>query len=112
NQQVTRNIQFVQGAIEQVVLEHGDANVVRPGDHVGWRADFIELVNRAFAAIATGGLPRQPAEVIHVVESGVVVTPVGDVLDRAGTGDGDLEASGLGDQPVGHVTAVAVAADG
>src|ERR1019366_10280477 len=35
NKQVTRNIQFVQGAIEQVVLEHCDANVVRPGNHVG-----------------------------------------------------------------------------
>src|ERR1019366_4107170 len=112
NQQVTRNIQFVQGAIEQVVLEHCDANVVRPGNHVGWRADFIELINRALATIAISGLPGQPSEVIGVVEGGVVVAPVGDVLDRAGTGDGGLEASGLRDQPVGHVTAVAVAADG
>ena len=34
------------------------------------------------------------------------------MLHRAGAGDGGLEASGLRDQPVRHVTAVAVAADG
>ena len=34
------------------------------------------------------------------------------MLDRAGAGDGGFEARGLSDEPVGHVSAVAVAADG
>ena len=34
------------------------------------------------------------------------------MLDAAGSGDGGFEARGLGDQPVGHVAAVTVSADG
>src|SRR4029077_15742369 len=80
DEQLTRNIQLVQSAIEQVVLEHGNSNIVRSGDDVGRGTNFIELVNRAFAAIPIGGFPGQPAKKISVVESGVIVAPVGNML--------------------------------
>lgn len=41
NQQLSGNVQFMQSAIEQVILEHRHPNVIRPGNDVGWRADFV-----------------------------------------------------------------------
>jgi len=86
--------------VQQVVFEHGYADVVGSGDHVGGGADFVDLENCGFAAIAVGSLPGQSAQEIGVVEGGVVVAPVGDVFDGPGSGDGGFEARGLGDQPV------------
>jgi hypothetical protein len=57
------------------------------------------------------GFPGIAAQEIGIVEYGVVISPVNGVLHRADTGDRSFEARGLGDEPVGHVPAVAVAAD-
>ena len=83
-----------------------------PADHVRGRFDFVDLEDGGFVVIALRRLPGASAEEVGVVVGGVVVAPVADVLDRAGAGDGGFEARGLGDQPVGHVSAIAVAADG
>src|SRR6202167_442370 len=98
--------------LEQVVFEDGDADVVGAGGHVGGSADFVDLEDGGFVVVAPGGFPGASTEEVGVVEGGVVVAPVADVLDGAGAGDGGFEAGGLGDEPVGHVSAVAVAADG
>src|ERR1700691_5392516 len=98
--------------LEQVVFEDGDADVVGAGGHVGGSADFVDLEDGGFVVVALGGFPGASTEEVGVVEGGVVVAPVADVLDGAGAGDGGFEAGGLGDEPVGHVSAVAVAADG
>ncbi len=97
---------------QQVIFEDGDADVVGSGDHVGGGFDFVDLEDGGFVVIALGGFPGASAEEVGVVEGGVVVAPVGEVLDGSGAGDGGFEAGGLGDEPVGHVSAVAVAADG
>src|SRR6202451_1867658 len=98
--------------LEQVVFEDGDADVVGAGGHVGGSADFVDLEDGGFVVVALGGFPGASTEEVGVVEGGVVVAPVADVLDGSGAGDGGFEAGGLGDEPVGHVSAVAVAADG
>ena len=97
---------------EEIVFHDGDADVVGAGDHVGGRFDFVDLEDGGFVVVALGGFPGASAEEVGVVVGGVVVAPVADVLDRAGAGDGGFEARGLGDEPVGHVSAVAVAGDG
>ena len=61
DQQIAWNIQLVQGAVEEIVLEDGDADVVGSGDHVGRSANFVDLINRGFTAIAIGSFPRQAA---------------------------------------------------
>src|ERR1700683_5855240 len=62
--------------------------------------------------ITLRSFPGTSAEEVGVVVSGVVIAPVADVLDRSRAGNGGVEARGLRDEPVGHVSAVAVAADG
>src|ERR1700685_684756 len=111
DQQLARNVQFVQSAVKQIILKHRNANIVSPGNHMRRRADFVDLVNRSFATIAVGSFPGQSTKKISVVEGSVIVAPVGDVLDRPSAGDGSLKASGLRDQPVRHVTAITVATD-
>ena len=73
---------------------------------------FVDLKDGGFVVVALRGFPGASAEEVGIVHGGVVVAPVGDMLDGAGPGDGGFEASGLGDEPVGHVTTVAVTADG
>src|SRR5581483_86164 len=75
------------------------------------RADFVHLENSRFIVITLRCLPGKSAKIIGVVESGIVIAPVGDMLDRACAGDGYLPLSGLSDEPVGHVAAIAVSAD-
>ena len=97
---------------EQIIFEDGDADVVGSGDDVGGRFHFVDLEDGGFVVVALGSFPGATAEEVGVVEGGVVVAPVGEVLDGAGSGDGGFEAGGLGDEPVGHVSAIAVATDG
>ena len=61
DQQFTGDIQFMQSAIEQVVLEHRHADIFRAADHVRRRPDFVDLKDCRFAAIAIGDLPGMPA---------------------------------------------------
>src|SRR6266849_2940277 len=98
--------------IEQIVLSHRNTNIVRTGYYVGRRADLVDLENRSFVVVTLLRLPREPAQKVSVIESRIVVAPVSDVLHRTRAGHRSLEARGLSDEPVGHVAAVAVAADG
>src|SRR5712692_5146682 len=98
--------------IEEIVLQHGNANVVRPGYYVRRRVYFVDQENRGFVVVTLGRLPGQPSQKVSVVERGIVVAPVGDVLHRTRAGHRSLEARGLSDEPVGHVAAVTIAADG
>ena len=61
--------------------------------------------------IALRSFPRASAEKVGIVEGGIVVAPVANVFDRARAGDGGLPLRALGDEPVGHVSAVAVPAN-
>src|SRR6185503_2345430 len=74
--------------------------------------DFVKAKESSFALIEFRVLPGFSAEVPRVVPGGVVIAPVGGVLDCASTGDGGFEARCLGDEPVGHVSAIAVTTDG
>ncbi len=112
DQQSVGNAEGIERVLEQIIFEHGDADVVGAGDHVGGGADFVDLEDGGFVVIALGGFPGASAEEVGIVEGGVVVAPVAYMLDRPGAGDGGFEARGLSDEPVGHVAAVAVAADG
>src|ERR1700739_4422298 len=97
--------------IQQIVFRDCDANVIRSGNHVGGSADFFHLKERAFFVVAFSRFPWTSSEEVRIVERHIVVAPVSRVLDRAGTRDSRLEAGGLGDEPVRHVTTVAVAAN-
>src|SRR2546423_1290397 len=110
NQQFTGNIQFIQCAIEQIVLKYGYANVIRSSHHMSGSSYFIDLINCRLAAITVRYFPCVTTQKIDIVESGIVVAPVSDVLHRSCASDGRLESSSLRDQPVGHVAAIAVAA--
>src|SRR5215831_522916 len=112
NQERTRDAEVMQGVVEQVVFSDRDANVVSASDDVGWCFHFTDLEDGGFVVVARRLRPGESAEEVGIVKGGVVVAPVGDVLDRSGACDSGFEACGLGDEPVGHVSAVAVAADG
>src|SRR5438045_5289165 len=79
---------------------------------MGGRAYLVDLVDRGFVVITLGRFPGTSAEEIGVIKSGVVIAPVANVLDRARAGDCRLKTRGLRDQPICHVTAVAVATNG
>src|SRR5271155_369249 len=112
DQQRIWNPERVQSVLQQIIFQHGNTNVLGAGDYVGGSADFVDLKDGGFIVITLRGFPGTSAEEVGVVVGGVVVAPVADVFDCAGAGDGGFEAGGLGDEPVGHVSAVAVAADG
>ena len=104
--------QRIERVFEEIVFQHCDSDVVSAGNHVRGRFDFVDLEDGGFVVVALLGFPGTSAEEVGVVIGCVVVAPVANVLDGSGSGDGGLEAGGLGDEPVGHVSAVAVAADG
>src|SRR6266851_5792009 len=79
---------------------------------MGWRMDFVDLEDGSLIMIALGGFPGTSAEEIGIIKSCVVIAPVAHVLDRACSRDCGFEAGGLRDEPIGHVAAVAVAANG
>src|SRR5438552_6515312 len=74
------------------------------------RAYLLDLINRGFIVITLGRFPWTSAEEVSVVKSGVVIAPVSNVLDRARAGNCRLKTRGLRDEPIRHVTAVAVSA--
>ena len=76
DQQLARDVKFVQRTIEQIIFQDGDPNVFRSGDHVRGRAYFVDLVERGLAAIAVRNFPRMATQKIDVVEAGVIVAPV------------------------------------
>src|SRR3984885_4217917 len=75
------------------------------------RLDFLDLPDSRFVVIVPHGFPGLATEKVRIVQSGIVVAPVSDMLDRSRAGHRGFEARGLRDQPVSHVTTVAIAAD-
>src|SRR5215467_11999277 len=112
NQQLVRNVERIEGVLQQVVFQHGNADVGASGDHVGGSLDFIDLENGGFIVITLCRFPGAPAEKVGIIVGGVVVAPITHVLHGAGAGNGSFEARGLGNEPVGHVAAITIAADG
>src|SRR5579872_490375 len=112
DEQRLRNAEGVERVLEQIVLKHGHADVTSSGDHVRGRFHFVDLENGGFVVVALRGFPRTSAEKVGVVVGGVVIAPVADVLHGSGSGDRGLEARGLSNEPIGHVSAIAVSADG
>ena len=112
DEEAMRNAQRLQGAFHGDSLQIAYAYIGAALHQVGGRFDFVELKERGFALVEGGVFPGLAAEIPGVVPGFVVVAPVGGVLHGSGAGDRGFEAGGLGDEPVGHVAAVAVAADG
>ena len=111
DQERVRDVEGLKGAIEEDVFEEADAVVGVAADEVRGGGDLVELEEGGFGLVEFGLLPGCAGEIPGVVAGKVVVAPVGGVFDGAGAGDGRFKAGGLGDEPVGHVAAVAVAAD-
>src|ERR1041385_4316811 len=79
---------------------------------MSWTPDFVDLEDSSLVVIALSGFPRPASEEISIVKCGVVIAPIPDMLYRACSGDRCLPARALGDEPVGHIAAIAVTADG
>ena len=103
---------MLQGPLHCLTFEIAYADVGGALDEMRGGFDLVELEERGLALIKVGVFPGLAAEVPGVVPGGIVVAPVGGVLHGAGAGYGGFEAGGLGDEPVGHVSAIAVTADG
>src|SRR5690242_13489809 len=102
----------MKGMLQQIILGDSYANVVRSSHYVRWRLNLVDLVDRSLIVITLLGFPRASAKKVSVIERGIVIAPVGHMLNGSRTSDCSFEASGLGDKPIRHVAAVAVAADG
>jgi len=50
----------IEGVLEQIIFEDGDADVVGAGDDVGGSADFVDLEDGGFVVIALRGSQGRP----------------------------------------------------
>src|SRR5438067_10160548 len=97
---------------KQVIFGGSYAYIVRSSDYVRGCFNLVDLKDGSFVVITLLGFPRTPAKKVSVIERGVVVAPVSHMFNGSGTSDRSFEPGSLRDEPIGHVTAVAVAADG
>src|ERR1700722_5341798 len=79
---------------------------------MGRRFHFVESKQRSLTLIKLRILPGLPAEIPCVIPCLIVIAPVSRVFNGSGPRDSRSKARGLRDEPVGHVAAVAIAADG
>src|SRR5580704_2831326 len=111
DQQLRRNTLGMQGALQKISFANIDSNIFGAGDDVSRGLHLIDLPYGGFIVVILFRLPGETAQKVRVVECSVVVAPIGDVFNRARTGDSGFEARGLRDEPVGQVAAVAITAD-
>ena len=69
--------------IEEISFRNRHPNIVCSRYDMRRSADFVHLENGGFILIALRHSPGKASEKIGVVKGGVVVAPVGNILDRA-----------------------------
>src|SRR5438105_4351788 len=75
------------------------------------RFDFIDLPKSSFVVVALLSCPRCSSQIIGIVEGEVVIAPISGVFNVTRPGYCGFEATGLGDKPVRHISAITVASN-
>ena len=76
---------------------------------MGGSTNLVDQEDRRFIVVTLLRLPGKAAEEVGIIESSIVIAPVRHVLHCACSGYCGLKSYGLGDEPVGHVSAITVA---
>ena len=81
NQQGAGDTELMQRAVKQIVLRDSNTNVIGSGYHVSRGFHFGDLIDCRFVVVTALGFPREASEEIGVIESRVIVSPIGYMFD-------------------------------